>query len=208
MVSLRLRRPGTSTNSSNHLPCSHAPTIGTKAIRIPHCTCTRASMRASTHTCQSNRNTPLGTRKSRRYLRTTICVCESPTTARSIAALLVPCCFDGWMGLVSDSGYGRFCLQVLCLWLSCCVCALILLPLALVVHTYVCGVVFLLCLRVVLGWKRSIGEWCCGRRAFVNLVAYALVGWFCRILRRLPASSSFGTCLPPPPTRFTRFQPR
>ena len=94
----------------------------------------------------------------------------------------------GGQGLVSDSGYGRFCLLILCLWFSCCVCALILLPLALVVHTYVCGVVFLLCLRLVLGWKRSIGEWCCGRSAFVNLVVYAPVGWLCRILRRLPPS--------------------
>ena len=64
-------------------------------------------------------------------------------------------------------------------------CALIWLPLALVVRPYVCGGVFLLCL---VGWKRSIGEWCCVRCAFVNLVAYTLVGWFCRTLRKLPPS--------------------
>ena len=52
--------------------------------------------------------------------------------------------------------------------------------------TYVRGVVFLLCLGVMLGWKRLIGERCRVRSAFVNLVAYALVGWFRRILRRLP----------------------
>ena len=42
---------------------------------------------------------------------------------------------------------------------SCCVCALISLPLALVVRPCVCGN-FLSCLMC---WKRSIGEWCCVR---------------------------------------------
>ena len=176
-----LGRPTTTTttttnSSSNWLSRSHTPTIRTKAIRIPHCTRTRTSMRAFTHKCQSNRNTPLSTRKNRAYLRTTSRMCEAPTAARSIATLVVLCCSDGCVGLVSHSGYARFCFLVLCSCFSCYVCALISLPLALVVCTYVCGVVFLLCLGVMLGWKRSIGEWSCVWCAFVNLVVYALVG--------------------------------
>ena len=42
----------------------------------------------------------------------------------------------------------------------------------------------------MLGRKSSIGEWSCVRSAFVNLVVYALVGRFCRVLRRLPLSLS------------------
>ena len=96
MVSPQRRRPSTITNSSNRLSRSHTPTIRTKVIHIPHCT--RTSMRAFTHKCQSTRNTPLSTRKSRIYLRTTIRVCEAPTMARSIATLLVLWCLDGWTG--------------------------------------------------------------------------------------------------------------
>ena len=100
-------------------------------------------------------------------------MCEAPRTAQSIATLVVLCCSDGCVGLVSDSGMRDFCFLILCLCVSCCVCALISLPLALVVCTYLCSVVFL----VVPGAGRDrLRNGVVYGVLFVNLVAYALVG--------------------------------
>ena len=195
------------------------PTIRTKSISIPHCTRTLPSMRALMNICQSNRDTPLSTRKSRAYLRTTIHMCPAPVTARSIATLFalcaledsdpdfwesVLCCLDGCVGLVSNSGMRGF-----VSWYSacvpCCVCALILPPLALVVRTYVCGGVLLLSLGLC--WAGR--DWCYGRSAFVYLFACALVGWFCQIhSQKAPTQPHFERASSPPPTRFTPFQPQ
>ena len=54
--------------------------------------------------------------------------------------------------------YAWFCFLVLCLWFPCCVCALISLPLALVVRTYLRSVVFLLCLGSCWAGRARLGN--------------------------------------------------
>ena len=143
----------------------------------------------------------LSTRKSRTYVRTTIRMCETPTMARSIATLLVLCCLDGCVGLVSDSGYARFCFLVLCLYFSCCMCALISLPLTLVVRTCVCGVVFMLCLR---------NDW--GMVPCTECVCKSTRVCSCRMVlsdsQKVPTQPHFELVSSPPPARFTPFQRR